>query len=334
MSLLTLTAPGETGVPRLVRAVVAPQRALMLLSLVADIPGQGEVELIASPPLDEAEAKLGAGDPNTAFAFGGAVLAPFANRLSGRVEGGLVHTQVAGLDIAVPANGWKGRYAIHGLILGEAVEPLSLAPDRCFGAVRLDRPEQWPSVLVFEIGWSLTAQSLDLAVRARNDGDEAAPVGLGWHPYFNVPSGRRDQVRLHIPAHTRALVDDYHSVMPTGGLEDVAGTPYDFRAAQGRALGGLYLDDCFMDLERGNDGVVCAMFDEAAQVGVKLTSRSPAVRAVQTYAPPDRPIVVMEPQFNLADPFGGVWNGMDTGMVLLQPGRAVDYDVSIVLDAR
>ena len=25
------------------------------------------------------------------------------------------------------------------------------------------------------------------------------PMGIGWHPYFALPSGRRDQARLHLP---------------------------------------------------------------------------------------------------------------------------------------
>ena len=59
---------------------------------------------------------------------------------------------------------------------------------------------------------------------------------------------------------------------------------------------------------------------------------SPQISAIQTYAPPDRAFVVIEPQFNWANPYGGEWgSGRDTGMALLQPGEAVEYCVRLKL---
>jgi galactose mutarotase-like enzyme len=53
------------------------------------------------------------------------------------------------------------------------------------------------------------------------------------------------------------------------------------------------------------------------------------VRAVQVFAPPDKPFVAIEPQFNLANPYGGEWAGRDTGMALLPPGGKAIYDVRV-----
>jgi galactose mutarotase-like enzyme len=55
------------------------------------------------------------------------------------------------------------------------------------------------------------------------------------------------------------------------------------------------------------------------------------VRAFQVYAPPGRPVVVVEPQFNRADPFGPQWRGADTGMVILQPGESTTYAARVEL---
>ena len=41
----------------------------------------------------------------------------------------------------------------------------------------------------------------------------------------------------------------------------------------------------------------------------------------------------IEPQFNLADPYGAIWSGRDTGMRLLPPGADVAYDVRVELFA-
>jgi hypothetical protein len=65
-------------------------------------------------------------------------------------------------------------------------------------------------------------------------------VGLEWRPYFEVQSGNRGGARLWLAATSRALVDNYDSVLPTGLVESVTGGPYDFTASGGRALKDLY----------------------------------------------------------------------------------------------
>ena len=125
-------------------------------------------------------------------------------------------------------------------------------------------------------------------------------------------------------------MDDYDQVLPTGRLSPTAGTPYDFSAAGGRALCDLYLDDCFTALAREDGRVVVELTDPAAGLGLRIASPSPAVKAIQVYAPLDRAVVAIEPQFNLADPFGEVWrDAVDTGMARLAPGEGLTYEVSV-----
>ena len=52
--------------------------------------------------------------------------------------------------------------------------------------------------------------------------------------------------------------------------------------------------------------------------------------AVQVFAPPDQPFVVIEPQLALADPFGARWR-RSTGMALLPPGGRVRYHVEVAI---
>jgi galactose mutarotase-like enzyme len=176
--------------------------------------------------------------------------------------------------------------------------------------------------------WRLAGGALELEVGVRNVGEEPLPFGLGWHPYFALPSGDRRQARLRLPARSRALVNDYDEALPTGALEPVAGGAYDF-SGPGKPLGELYLDDCFTDLERTAGGVFAEIRDPASGLGLRIVSPSPQVRAMQVYAPPDEAFVVVEPQFNLADPYGAEWRGRDTGMALILPGQAVTYEVRV-----
>ena len=164
---------------------------------------------------------------------------------------------------------------------------------------------------------------------AQNVGHEPIPMGFGWHPYFALPSGDRRQATLRLPAAARALVNNYDEVLPTGALEPVVGSSYDFSAPGGRALGEAYLDDCFIDLRREDGLAVAEIRDPAANLGLRIASASPQVRAIQVYAPPDKGFIAVEPQFNLADPYGAAWAGRDTGMATVPPGGSTSYDVRV-----
>lgn len=159
-------------------------------------------------------------------------------------------------------------------------------------------------------------------------------MAIGWHPYFRIPSGRRGQARLRIPAAARLPVNDYDEVLPTGAVLPVEGTPYDFALFGGRELGEAYLDDCFTGLQRSATGeAVCELVDPAAGYGLRLASASPEVIAVQAYAPPAHAFVAIEPQTSFADPYGAEWGAAATGARLLQPGEALEYRVRIELFA-
>ena len=85
----------------------------------------------------------------------------------------------------------------------------------------------------------------------------------------------------------------------------VAGTPYDFSPPGGAPLGSLFLDDCFVDLVRSPDGcVVTEIHDPEAGYGLRVTTDSPGLQAVQVYAPVDSGFIALEPQTNWIDPFG------------------------------
>jgi galactose mutarotase-like enzyme len=314
--------------PRFESATFLPARGMNLFQARGVIPGLGEVELLHSPAPGDA-----ASVPS--FSFGGAFLVPFANRIRGRLsaDGISIDTDVLGQRVRLPAN-WKGREpgaercAMHGLMLDVPLEIVNRGADRVEALFRGgDFGGHWLSRAVVRVSAEVRVSELTVAVTTENAGDSPLPVGMGWHPYFALPSGRREQARVHLPARRRAVVTNYDDVFPTGELAEVADTVYDFTPREGAALGSQYFDDCFVDLVKTIEGHTrVEIFDPAASYRLRLTSLSPHVRALQMYAPPDRPFVVIEPQFNLADPFSRVWDReIDTGMVVLTPGNAVTW---------
>lgn len=348
--VITLSRPEPTGAdqPVFVSAQVLPGRGMMILQIRAHLPGHGLVDVLVSPDTEEALALLSA-DPdsegNKTFSMGGAFLIPFANRIRGRVngDGETLVTNVLDQPVSLRAN-WGGqaagseRYAMHGLTLVSRVSGISRdttdTSDRVEGSLSAgDFGGHWLSSTDISYQVTLESDSFQARVTARNVGTAALPIGIGWHPYFAIPSGHREQARVRVPASERVMVNNYDEVLPTGEIVPVAGTQYDFSVSGGRQLGDLYLDDCFVGLSKTEDcRTVCEITDAEAAYGLRITASSPQVTAVQVYAPPDKPYVALEPQFNLADPFGAEWPaGTDTGMVTLGPGELVSYMVRLEL---
>lgn len=330
------------------KAEVLPGRGMNTFQITAHVPGKGDVSLLASPALEEAGKQMNLGPEdvigNKSFSFGGAILVPYANRITGKLSADqkTMETQVLGKPVTLPAN-WGGKkpgarqYAMHGLILASPTDDVKTSSGAVESSVTGllhagNFGGHWPSKTDLQTKVSLRSDTFELEVTAKNVGDEPLPIGIGWHPYFALPSGDRQQARLRLPAHKRAPANNYDEVLPTGKLVPVKGTEFDFSGKDGAALKTLFLDDNFTDLVKTPDGhSVSEILDPAAHVGIRITALSKDVNAIQVYAPVEKGFVVLEPQFNLADPFSKVWKKTNTGMVTLKPGESVTYHVRLEL---
>jgi aldose 1-epimerase len=188
---------------------------------------------------------------------------------------------------------------------------------------------QWVSSTDLVMTVSLTADAVDVQVTAKNVGKEAEPIAIGWHPYMNLPSGNRAQVRVHIPGTQFSEMDRHDDMIPTGKLVNVEGTVNDWRAPEGVALGDRFYDENWCHFERTNGVIAVKVTDPAAQYGVEIDGVSPEINTVEAYAPPRAKFVAIEHQYNFNDPFGKQWNGMDTGMARLKPGQRTTWHVRL-----
>lgn len=339
---LSRTAASKTK-PEFTSITVMPGRGMELLQITANFPGRGNVDVLASPDVEAAKKMLDETDDangDYGYRLGSAFLVPYPNRIRGKLsaDGKTLTTEWQGKTITLPANNigklaGAERHAMHGLILkahtdnvaekaipgGKEVTGVIHAGD--FGGHWLSKTD-----LVFTI--SLTADAVDAVVVAKNVGNEAEPIAIGWHPYFNFPSGDRTQARLQIPASMQATVDNYDNVFPTGKLVPVAGQ-YDLRA--GQPLYKNFYDDNWSQLDWNNGVVQVNISDPAAKYGVRIEGVSPEIKTIQAYAPPDKNFVAVEDQYNFADPFGKEWGSMDTGMVTLKPGQNTKWHVRLKL---
>jgi galactose mutarotase-like enzyme len=307
--------------PQLLNVEFLPARGMNVYQVRAFLPGRGVVPLLESPPL-EAAAKL------ESYAFGGALLVPFANRIGGDYspERGTVTVGMLGKPVALPAN-WKDT-SVHGLIFDKPFRVARSEARTVHAELEDAFGEHWPSRTAISVEAALTGAAFELTVTARNTGSEPEPMSIGWHPYFRFPSGNRAQARVRIPARSRALVNNYDDMAATGEIAPVQGTQYDLSAPGGAPLGSTSLDECFLDL----DETAAEIRDPAAGYGMRIVAASPEVRAIQAFSPADSNFVAIEPQFNLLDPFSPAWPPhIDTGMVTLNPGHSTVYRVRLEL---
>lgn len=339
------TANGQK--PEFLSATVLPGRGMNVFQITANIPGKGNVDVLASPSLADAAPKFSGTGPDqfgaASYLAGGAFLVPYPNRIRGKVaaDGETITTEWHGKTLTLPANSsgknpGAEKHAMHGLILSSQTQDVkteSTADGQTVtGTIHAgDFGGHWLSKTDLTFAIALTGDAVDATITATNVGDEPEPMAIGWHPYFAIPSGDRKQARLHVPGAMTAQVNNYDDVFPTGKLVPVKGTKYDFTAPDGAPLNDIFLDDNWSKLTRTNGAVDVTLTDPASSYGVRVEGISPEIKTVQAYAPPAKQFVAIEEQFNFGDPWGKEWHGMDTGMVTLKPGQSVTWHVKVEL---
>ena len=331
--------------PEFLSATILPGRGMNLYQIKANIPGKGVVDVFTSPSLADAANILNGNEADAngikSFSVGGAFLVPYPNRIRGKLseDNKMLTTSWHGKTLTLPAN-WSGKlpkaekHAIHGLILAKQTDDIQISPDGASitGIIHAGNfGGYWLSETDLTIVIALTEDGVETTITAKNVGKEPEPMAIGWHPYFNLPSGDRTQARLHVPADVMAQVNNYDDVFPTGKLVPVKGTPYDFNAPDGKALADQFLDDNFAHLKRTKGVVVVDVIDPAASYGIHIEGLSPEIKTVQVYAPKEKSFIAVEEQYNFADPFSSVWKGMDTGMVTLKPGDSTTWKTRLQL---
>lgn len=344
---LRRTRTPDTTQPQFVSATIFPGRGFNVFQITADVPGQGVINLLASPSVEQAASVLTGGPDDQfgvkSFSFGGAFLIPYPNRIVGKLspDGKTVTAEWHGHTLTLPAD-WQGKkpgakkVTMHGLILADKVGDIQKTTtangQTVTGVLHAGNFDgYWLSKTDLKFEIALEGSSFTATVTATNVGNEAEPMSIGWHPYFAIPSHHREQARVYIPATERTLVNNYDDVFPTGKLQKVAGSKYDFDVPGGKPLDHMFLDDNFSSLKRDNGVVDVKLIDPQDHYGLNIEGLSPEISTVQIYSPPTAEFTAIEQQFNFNDPLGSEWHGMKTGMVTLEPGKSVTWKVRLQL---
>ncbi len=146
---------------------------------------------------------------------------------------------------------------------------------------------QFPFAHSIDITHRLRNAELEVETVIHNLSEEAMPVSIGYHPYFNVHDAPRDQWTVHIGARKHLILSD--KLLATGESKPMD-LPEQF------TLGGRSIDDGFYDLARdGDSGRGLAHFwvkGKSEKIEVLFGPKYPVN---VTYAPQGRDFICFEP---------------------------------------
>lgn len=152
--------------------------------------------------------------------FRSAVLVPWSNRIrAGRYAAALYHGENpavrAKLHANIPVSGVHSVPAplpdtepgLHGLVTTREFEVIRAGDGVLEFATRVAANSVYPFELAVNIVYSIGADgSLHVRLRAENLSEVAAPVALGWHPYFRL-AGPLAEARLSLDCRARIATD-------------------------------------------------------------------------------------------------------------------------------
>jgi aldose 1-epimerase len=325
----------------LISATFLPGRGMNVFQITALIPGHGEVPLLVSPQLASAASILNGQDDDAngsaSTTLGGAVLLPWAQRLSGTSTNtqGTLSTIWNGKRLSFPAENAGSNMSVQGLLLNRAADSVKsdVLPDgqsvvAVFHAG--DFSGNWLSTIEVTVEAQLTAHDLDLTVTAKNTGQQPAPFGVGWQPFLSIPSGNRADALLSIPSQT-IMEFNKESGKPTGRMLSIAGKDTDFSRTSGTKLGSVPISATYTNLLSGvASGPVAELTDPSYNYQLSVIPLTPDITSMHVVSPGDKPWVSIGPNTNLDDPFGPEWDSPENaGMITLTPGATLRWKVRL-----
>ncbi|MBH0203470.1 MAG: hypothetical protein HP496_14515 [Nitrospira sp.] len=246
----------------------------------------------------------------------GDVLIPFPGRIGdGRYT-------FEGQSLQLECNDKEGPNAIHGFVRSLPWHTQDAHPNRATFEICLDAETYvgrgYPFSLAILVNYVLRDSGLTCTFTVKNTGQQAAPVGVGFHPYFTVGTSLIDEAEVQIPG--TAYVEFNEKLVPTDKILSVAGTPWDYRRS--RKIGRQRFNHCYVQLERDAQGMATASLRHRAHDRAINITMDQAFSAVVVYtgdAIPDAPraALAIEPMTCASDAF----NHPDWGLKRLVPGE-------------
>ena len=228
--------------------------------------------------------------------LGNPFLAPWANRLDH--EGFYFNGKHFPLNSGYKnyRNDGNGQ-PIHGLIVYTdrwVVKETRVSSDAAWVTSRIDM-WKYPDIMAhfpfahsIEMTYRLSGGVLEVETAVINHSNEAMPLSVAYHPYFQVTDAPRDEWTVRLPAAQHVSLTK--TLVPSGER-----TPNPYPASV--SLKGLVLDDVFTGVNGDREFSVTG---KQQKVSVRFGEKFP-VSVV--YAPAGRPFICFEPMTGVTNAF-------------------------------
>ncbi|MEX2260853.1 MAG: aldose 1-epimerase [Bryobacteraceae bacterium] len=169
---------------------------------------------------------------------------------------------------------------------------------------------QFPFAHTLEMTYRLTGGVLEVETLIRNHATEAMPVGVGYHPYFQVHDAPRDEWKVQLAAREHLTLSKL--LIPTGERKAM---PFSSPVS----LNGTQLDDVFSGLVRNRDGK--AEFSVTGKNQKVSVIYGPKYTVAVVYAPRGRNFICFEPMSAITNAFNLAHAGVYRDLQSIAPGE-------------
>ena len=210
------------------------------------------------------------------------------------------------------------RKPIHGLLVYSSLWHVTAMKADSNGAwvtSRLDfwrypeLMEQFPFAHTIDMTYRLAKGALEVETTLQNQSTEPMPVGIGFHPYFQVHDAPRDEWRVHVAARDKLTLSP--QLIPTGERTPV-------QLPDLVSLGGVQLDDVFSNLKTRADGR--AEFSVQGKNEKVTVTYGPKYTVAVVYAPPGKGFICFEPMSAITNAFNLAHAGVYKELQSIPPG--------------
>lgn len=172
----------------------------------------------------------------------GVVMAPWPNRVA---DGRWVYN---GEEQHLSLTDTEYGNSNHGLLMWTPYRVLDRSSDAITLTTTIFAHPGYPFVVETTVRYAIAATGLETTHSFTTRGANAAPVAVGSHAYYRI--GDVPTAELTLTSSARTVYTTNDRLVPIGS-RPVTG---DFDLREGKLAGDVVLDDCFTDLEPGEDG--------------------------------------------------------------------------------
>ena len=231
-------------------------------------------------------------------------LIPFSNRLA--------HAQLQWNGTSHPlVKNFEGEaHSIHGIGWQRQWQVLEQTDDFCMLSLEHDGKGAWPFAFDASQTFRVSGNSLSITMAITNQSPSAAPVGLGWHPYFVKTPGAQ------LAFESRSMWEMASDKLPSGERK---------HAGLSQSIDSLQVDNCFS----GWSGKATL---QDAQRRCTIESN---VQHLVVFTAPEKDFIAIEPvsHANNAMNAGNSKESEARGVRILQSGQSWQISMSISVEA-